>query len=239
MADVVYDSRTFATNSSVATLAVDKPTNAASGDLLIIMAGRNAPSGADSIVDNNGSTAFTKNWELHNATSGWTMCLFSRRIGGSEPSTYTFDFSGDLGATTFSLVNILFKNPHPSTIFEVSPSGSTEWSEGTDSDGNVSYTNISSAVDKCIHIICSGIEGGGGVTGYPGGYTSIISQGATHMGLTAAYKVITPAGATGSLTGTQSVGGSPTTQSFLIKNDPTVVDPNAYTVTRKIVYATR
>lgn len=239
MADVTYDSFTVASNSPVATLSIDKPTNAAQGDLLVIVGGRSSPSGADSIVDDNGANAFTKDFNVYGSNSGWDLSIFTRRVGASDPSTYNFDFSGDQGATTFSLVCMLFKNPHPTTLLEVAPSASTDWQESNDTDGDVSYETITTGVDKCIHLIIAGKEGGGGVTGFPAGYTSVVNQGATHLALTIGYKVITPAGATGILTGTETVGGNPITVSMAIKNDPTGIDPNAYTVKRKIVYATR
>lgn len=216
-ADLSYVGVGYATSDSANTVTVTRHASTTTGDVVIFLATRNAASSADSFVDDNGATPTTFVREDHEAGTGHTLAIFRRVIQGGDPTTWTFDFDGDTGATRISVVAVTFRDQH-ADIFDVTPSGSTVVAENNDA-GDIAIANITSTVNNSIHVISGAREGGTSDWATPGGYTEIISGWDLNSANTVAYKIIAAAGATGALSFTGTGSGSGITQSFIIKNN--------------------
>lgn len=218
-ADVSFVAKANNTSSSANTLTIASPTGTTTGDLMIVVGTRNAASSGDSIVDDNGATPFTKVREDHEGSNGSQLVIFRRVIQGGDPTTWTFDFSGDTGATRFSLMSATFRDQH-ADLFDVLPDGTTVTTENNDG-GDISCNGVTTTVAGSLHVLAAGREGGDGTgySGVPAGYTEIQGWGAFNQPQTTAYKVIATASATGAqvFTGTSSNAGI--CQSFAIKNN--------------------
>jgi hypothetical protein len=218
-ADVSFVAKATATAGLANTLTVNSPTGTTTGDLLVIIGTRNAVASGDSLVDDNGSTPFTKVREDHELDNGSQLVIFRRVIQSGDPTSWKFNFSGDTGMTRISLLAATFRDQH-ADLFDVLPSGSTVTKEGNDS-GDLVCNGNTTTVDNSIHVLVAGREAGDG-TGYngiPAGYTLLQAWGFANQPQTTAYKVIAVAGATGSQTFTGSGNASGICQSFTIKNN--------------------
>lgn len=206
-----------ASNSPVSTLSVARPTGTTTGDLVIVFGARNAPGPGDVVNDNNGSTPFTKQRSDRESGNGAGLDIFYRRIQSGDPSSYSFTYGGDLGASTFALIAVALQDPHASTVFDVVPDGTTLVSSSNDG-GSINAASVTTSSDGAIHFIVSIREGTGGHENVPSGYTATNNAGALQVGLRAWYKIITTAGSTGAQTLTASAGSATIIQSFAIEN---------------------
>lgn len=217
-ANVSFVATTINSSNAANTLTVDSPTGTTTGDLVIVVGTRNTSAGSgDSIVDDNGATPFTKVREDYESSNGSQLVIFRRVIQGGDPTTWTFDFSGDTSATRFSLMSATFRDQH-ADLFDVLPSGSTVTTENPDG-GNISCNGNTTTIDNSIHVLIGGREGGSVYDGVPSGYTTIVGGGSFHQPQTSAYKIYATAGATGAQVFTGPSTGSGICQSFTIKNN--------------------
>lgn len=221
MANISFLASATATSNAAATLAVTAPSGTTIGDLVVVLATRNAPGGiTDTVSDNNAGHAFTKDRTDWESSNGLTLVIFSRRIVSGDPGSYSFTFAGDLGPTRFTIYALTFRNPDATSIYDVTPSAATESHKNPDA-ATVNTVSVASTRAGCIHVICATREGG---TGYfdstPTGYTKEAAGGNALN--TVWYKVLGAAGATAAQTVTASGGGSGATQtqSFIIMNSP-------------------
>lgn len=217
MANISIRATSLNTSPSAATLSVTAPSGTTTGDVVVVMATRNSPGSGDSIVDNNGGTPFTSDRADHEAGNGNELVIFSRRIQGGDPGSYSFTFSGDLGATRFSLAAITFADPDGSTIYDVAPSGSTVNIEGVDG-GDITTVDINTATANSIHIIIGAREGGNYDDTIPTGYTRQFFGASFDQPMSIFSKIIGTPGATGSQTLTGAGDGAGISHSFALKN---------------------
>lgn len=210
MANISFRSSSTATSASVNTLSVTAPSGTGIGDVVVILATRNASANADSIIDNNAGHVFTKDYHQWESTNGLSLVVFSKRIVSGDPGSYSFTFSGDTVATRFSLVALTFQNPDPSSIWDIAPSVST-WDTAAP-DNNLPGCHVQSVTSSrtgCVHIICCTRENGtGAYDSTPSGYTLQVAGATLNANNTVWYKVLGAAGATGQKTVTASGGGA-------------------------------
>lgn len=191
-------------------VSVSAPTGTATGDVVICIVCCN---GVTTIVDNNGSTSFTEDLnDESEATAGITLSIFSRRIVGGDPSTYNFT----IGASgRWTCVAIAFQNPDGSTIYDVTPAVG-------DKTAAVAFgvaPTITTSTDNSLHVCLVGVDGDTNVvTGTPAGYT--VEQNGGNETIAVAYKVITPAGATGTQQFDFTTVNGVIPVSFAIENNP-------------------
>jgi hypothetical protein len=204
-------------STSANTLTVNQHASTTTGDLVVIIGTRNGAASGDSIVDDNGATPFTKVREDFESANGSQLVIFRRVIQGGDPTSWTFDFSGDTGVTRFTLCAITFRNQH-ADLFDVLPSGSTITIEANDG-GNLACADVNTTVNNSIHVLVGCREGADAYEGLPSGYTALLPGQFTDQPQTSVYKVIASAGATGAQTFTQSGNGAGMSQSFVIKNN--------------------
>lgn len=192
--------RSSSNNSATTGTAVSvaSPTGTTVGDLVLVVLACNNQT---TIVDNNGATVFAENLNDYqpNTANGLTLSVFSRRIIAGDPGTYNFT----IGATgRWNVTAICIKNPHPSIIYDVSPVGGGN--RDTTLAATVSANSITTTTDSALHIIIGCIDTATlTMSGTPAGYT-IIQNSSPNQTTTTMYKVISAAGATGSLTFTAS-----------------------------------
>lgn len=202
-------------SNPVNTLSVTAPTGTTTGDIVVVLASRNAANSGDTIVDNNGGTPFTLARSDHDNTTGAHMSIHYRRIQGGDPSSYSFTFAGDTGATRMTLIAVCIQDPDPSTVFDVTPGAGTLSSSGADS-GTINAADITTTVANSVHIIAS-IRESGNYSNTPSTYTQTNNSGYSQVGFRGWYKVIAVAGATGAQTLTGTGSFSSRVQSFAIK----------------------
>lgn len=215
----------------------DTPTGMTVGDLAIAFVFRNyGTSGSDGIHDDNGSTPFTRDREDVDPTSGTYMSIWTRRIQVGDPNVWRWVYNPRGSDSWMSILLVALQNPDPTTIYDVAPGSGTNTITASDS-GSASGVSITTTVAGSIHFLTS-VRENSGYTGIPAGYTELNPSGSTFY-TRSCYKVIADPGSTGAQTFTGASSVSSVIQSFAIKNSSITVDPNAYTVTRKVVYATQ
>jgi len=230
MANISFLASSQATSGNASTLSVTAPAGTTIGDLVIVIAARNAFATTDSIIDNNAGHVFTKDRHDWEAGNGLSLVIFSKRIVSGDPGSYSFKFSGDTGTTRFSLGALTFRDPDGTTIYDVIPSGTTEVHKSPDS-ATVNIASVTSTRSGCVHVMCATREGGTGqFDSTPTGYTKELTLSGGSALNTIWYKVLGAAGATGAQTVTASGGGSGSTQtqSFIILNGAA---PASFTLT--------
>lgn len=221
-ADIAFraSSLTNGYNGTAPTVAV--PTGTATGDLMIVYVHTN---GTGTVTDNNGGNAFTKDYEKTDATNGSGLTIFSRIIGSDTSGSYAFTVSATSSRTT--VWALAFSDPNSSNIYDIAPSDTYMTSvTNTASPGDVDGTSITTGFDKSIAIICAGQDVGASAGAFdttPTGYTALTQPTvATAQLSVAAYKIITPAGSTGTpdlSTNTWGAGQQNISVHFAVRNN--------------------
>lgn len=197
-------------------ISVTAPTGTVAGDVVICIVQANQQS---TITDNNGTTPFVaipSNYQP-NPTNGHTMSVFARRIQSGDPTTFNFTSSVN---DRWAIVVGSFQNPNLYAIFDVFPNSSTgATNRDSSGDGTAVTASITTNTDNAINIICAGWDTGAiGTITTPAGYTLIANANGGGEPIHASYKVITPAGATGTQSIVNTQFGSYITFSFAIKD---------------------
>ena len=207
--------------------SVTAPAGTVAGDVVIVTVVCN---GNITIVDNNGATPFTEDLnDYQETTTGMTLAVFSRRIQAGDPSTYNFT----AGATArWSAIAVTFKNPHPTIIYDVTPS------VGNSSQATTGTTGATLAIttqnDKAIHVSVCGPDGNGNlITAKPSGYTEQATTTAQNV-LSVHTKIITPAADTGTTSYTWTSSDGSVRTSFAIRNGSSTATLYAPTVVQHV-----
>lgn len=231
MADTAV--RASSSNSAVTgtAITVAAPAGTTTGDLVIVICHVN---GQTTIVDNNGAMAFTEDLNDFepNIVSGMTVSVFSRRIQAGDPSTYAF--TGGV-SDRWSAVAVTFSNPDPFTIYDAAIG-----TANTDDPPQAAVATIPSsttATNKSIHIAVGTVDGGITLSDDPAGYTP--QQSTSNQAIRAATKIITPAGATGTLTMTCTAASAVIGLSIVIKNNAGVGAVSPPSPSRRMISWTR
>jgi len=192
MATTVRASNTNSATTGTA-ISVTAPAGTTTGDVVIVSVHANTQT---TIADNNGATAFTEDINDYkpDPIDGHTVSVFSRRIQAGDPTTYNFT-SGASGR--WSIIAVTFQNPNASSIYDVAPSTSNANNIDNQLNGNISAPSITTLTDNAIHCALAWVDSQPAIyTSHPAGYT--VERDATNQPQSFCYKVITPAGATGS-----------------------------------------
>ena len=160
--------------------------------------------GQTTIVDNNGSTPWTENINDYkpNTSGGHTASIFSRRFQVGDPTT--LHFTGGASGR-WSIVVDVWKDAHPTDIFDVTPSTTNAANADDSSAATINAPSINTVTANAIHVVHGYFDDGtGGNPSGPAGYTAAGADNDEPQG--AFYKVIAAAGATGAktVTGTTS-----------------------------------
>lgn len=192
-------------------MSVSAPAGTTTGDLVVVVVHAN---GTVTIVDNNGSTPFTEDLDdLQEAGAGQTVSVFTRRIVGGDPSTYSFTI-GSSGRWTCTAVT--FQNPHASVIYDVAPAVGN--SGTTTTAGTLDSPSITTTNANAIHVVSGNSDGDTNtITGTPAGYT--VQQNGGNQTTAIATKVITSPGSTGAQTWTDQTPDGWITLSFAIRDE--------------------
>lgn len=149
-----------------------------------------------------------------NTTSGHTMSVFSRVIEAGDPSTYNFT----LGASGRWAAVAICATDTSTPTDDVAPSTTNAGNRDSAGDGNATTASITTGVNNAAHIIVAGWDTSAiGTITTPSGYTLLANANGGGQPTHVAYKVITPAGATGTTTPTNTEFGAYITFSFSIK----------------------
>lgn len=138
MGDVAF--RSSATNGAGSGTAVtcNKPSGAASGDLLIAFINVNSNY---TVTDNNGSYPFTQvamgQRSYNSASAGYG--IWYRVAGASEPASYAFTLSS---SDRWGIIVHAYISVDTSTIWDVEPTTSTERSDFTSAFTSQSITTL-------------------------------------------------------------------------------------------------
>lgn len=160
--------RNASTNSGTGTAATATvPTGTTTGDIVLIFLQHN--DGAGTCADNNGGTPFTEDIDT-NGTS-MSICFYSRRITGSEPSPYAFTISS---STEWRATAVTISDPHASIIYDAGPTTNCEAS--TSSPTATGLTTSSS--NALVGVFYGQDSAGGSYSSGPAGYTERINVSA-------------------------------------------------------------
>ena len=201
-------------------MSVAAPTGATAGDLVVVIAEHN---GNTTIVDNNGTTPFTEDindWQP-TPTAGNTISVFSRTIQTGDPSTYNFTAGT---STRWSCIAICLQATSPA--YDVSPSTSNGGSTDDSASGTQVIPSITTGVANTLHIVfCGWDTSATGTITEPSGYTLLQSANAGGQPLSAAYKAIATASATGTTSYANTEFAARAGLSFSVKESATAVRP--------------
>jgi hypothetical protein len=104
-------------NATSSAISTAKPTNTASGDVVIFVPHWNADKTSS---DNNGGTPASKQYGVnHNGAGGSTYEFWYRVCGGSEPANYAWTLSG---SDRWAITAMTFRGVDTSNVFETAPS---------------------------------------------------------------------------------------------------------------------
>lgn len=162
------------------------------------------------------NAAFTEQIDDYkpNTSSGHTMSVFSRVIEAGDPTTYNFT----LGASGRWAAVAICATDSSTPTDDVAPSTTNAGNRDSAGDGNATTASITTGVDNAAHIIVAGWDTGAiGTITTPSGYTLLANANGGGQPTHVAYKVITPAGATGTTTPTNTEFAAYITFSFSIK----------------------
>lgn len=228
MANVSVRSSNFGTLQAGSTAAsVTAPTGTAAGDVVICIVAANGT--ATTMADNNGSTPFTKDLSEETEVSH-TVSVFSRRIVTGDPSTYAFTLGS---SQRWSVVAVTFKDPDPSTIYDVLPSVGKNASTTSQDAPSITTTTA-----NAIHCAVGTDDGlGSPFASTPSGYT-VEQNTDTDMRIAFTDKTIATPSATGAQTFTVSVSNAIIAISFAIKSTLTNWRGTAWTGHPKAAYPT-
>lgn len=193
-------------------ISVTAPSGVAIGDVVVISVQAN---GQTTIVDNNGSTAFTEDLNDYkpNTVNGHTVSIFSRRIVAGDPTTYNFT-SG--ASDRWSIVAVAVVGVDASSIYDVAPSSGNAANRDNSGAATLDAPAITTATANALHFVCGySDDGAGGAMTKPTGYTS---QGVpVNEPQTVSTKTITAAGSTGAQTTTGTTSAPMIALSFALK----------------------
>jgi hypothetical protein len=195
-------------------IAVSAPSGAAAGDFVVCLVQAN---GQTTIADNNGGTAFTEDVNDYkpNPTGGHTVSVFSRVIQPGDPSTYNFT-SGASGR--WSIIAICYTDSATPT-YDVSPNTANAANTDDSASGSITVPSINTGVDGAIHTTFACWDTSAiGTISTPAGYTVLQTANGGGEPMSAAYKVIAAAGATGTTAFDNTEFGSRLGLSFSVKS---------------------
>lgn len=218
------------TSNSADTLSVSAPSGTTTGDVVLVIATRNSAASDDLVVDNNGSTPFTRDATYFAADNGFSMNLFTRRIVGGDPSSYSFNFTNP-GATRFTLIAIAWSGPHATDIYDATPS----FSYGT-AITSIDSNSVTASIANGYHLIVTMAEGGDQAWDEttPSSYTKLHDGDAFNAATTVWYRVV-GSGSTGTKTLTASSSSEVICASMIFKNTisdfPIAANSGSYIIT--------
>ncbi len=213
MANVaVRASTTVAETATSITLA--QPTGTVDGDYIVCFLNVN---GTETIADNNGSTAFTDDYQNSDLTPTETVAIFSRIQVSGDPTSYNFDWDGT--SARIAGICISFSDPH-TTPYDVAPSDASDNSTSVNEEF-LDDVDILTVIANSIHVSCIWVDRASVTTTYDGtSYSEEEDVGVSgSQGLTVNTKVIVTPAQTGVNTYTMSTDSQAITQSFSIANN--------------------
>lgn len=201
------------------------PTGTVAGDYVEFWINCNDASGTLTLSDANPLTPTTAALEagpLRNPTTGHTLFLYARHIAAGDPTTFTWDLSHDNRGTAQAH---RWRNPHTESVYAVAPgSAGTTVVQGT--TGNLTVPSITTPTDKAIHVSVLGTDQISNTTAStPAGYTVPANGNGGQKLLAVAYKVITPAGATGTTVWADTMAATKTGVSYALRAFESPVGP--------------
>ena len=206
----VYRSSSKNDSNTGTAISVTAPAGATTGDFVVCIVAAN---GQTTLVDNNGSTAFTEDLNDYkpNTTNGHTVSVFSRTLQAGDPGTYNFT-SGASGR--WAIISICWKGGH---TYDVSPSSTNATNDDTASTGTISAPSITTGVAKTHHVtFCNWDTASTGTITTPVGYTQTQVANSGGEPLAAAIKSIATASATGTTQFTNTEFGAMIALSFSV-----------------------
>lgn len=199
------------TNSSVATTAVTVALpSGATGDLCVVIINRNSET--VTTVDNNGATPFTEQIDSvqYGGVGGGSFSVYSRVLTGTEAGPLKFTISS---ANRYAVIAFVVSGEDTTTPFD------TAFADGADESSTApTCPTVTTNTDGAMAIAVAGTDGTGNGTfsAVPGTYTEIAKVN-LQQPLSAAYAIISPAGATGAQDFTTTGGNNGTLTIFAIK----------------------
>lgn len=196
-------------------ISVTPFTGTIEGDVVICIIHGN---GQTTTADNNGGTPFTKDLNDYkpNTGSGHTLAIWSRRIQAGDPATYNFI----LGASgRWSIQCITIRNPNLSAIYNIAPSTSNAANVDDAGSGTFDAPTITTTTDNAIHfaVVVWDTSSTGTISTTGSGYS--LASVPQDQPLGTAYKVITPAGATGAIQLANTEFGARISISFAVEDE--------------------
>lgn len=187
-----------------------------SNDTTVDMAFSSATELGGIAVEIKANSGFTEqiNDYKPNTTNGHTMSIFSRVIQAGDPTTYNFT----LGASGRWAAVAICATDTSTPQDDVAPSTTNAGNRDSAGDGNATTASITTGVDNAAHIVVAGWDTSAiGTITTPAGYTLLANANGGGNPIHTSYKVITPAGATGTTTPTNTEFAAYITFSFSIK----------------------
>lgn len=146
-------------------------------------------------------------------TAGSTLSVFSRVLQSGDPSTYNFTAGS---STRWACIAICIQATTPA--YDVSPNTANGGTTDDATSGTQVIPSITTGVANTLHIVLCGWDTSAtGTITEPSGYTLLQSANAGGQPLSAAYKAIAAAGATGTTTYVNTEFGARIGLSFSVK----------------------
>jgi len=204
-------------------MSISAPAGATAGDKMIVLAQHN---GNTTIVDNNGATPFTEDindWQP-TPTAGNTISVFSRTIQAGDPSTYNFTAGS---SSRWALIAICVQATSPA--YDVAPNTANGGSTDDSASGTQVIPSITTGVANTLHIVfCGWDTAATGTITEPSGYTLLQSANSGGQPLSASYKAIATASATGTTTYVNTQFAARAGLSFSVKDSATTPTASAF-----------
>jgi hypothetical protein len=159
--------RASSTNNGTGTaITATVPTGTSAGDIVLVFIQLNNSTGT--CADNNGGTAFAEDLEV--GGTSMAICLYSRRITGSEPSPYAFTANA---STDWRASAVAISSPHASIIYDAGPTNNCGASSTT-----ATATGLTSSSSNALFAVFYGADTTSLTwSNKPGSYTERIDAG--------------------------------------------------------------
>ncbi len=139
-------------NGTGGSLSLTHGLSISEGDVVVAYIHLNNSS---TVTDNNGANSFTKDAEFDFGGTGYSMAVFTRVAGSSEPPNYAFSYTT---SSRWAIVIRVFSGVDTANLWGVVPNAVTG------SGATITSSNVSSLSDNSLALFAVGVDRSGNTT---------------------------------------------------------------------------